>query len=218
MSYSDFTLQTVVKELLLMLNERTNLFAQISESTISDHLVTTLKENIPLALAIHTEKARSELIIAAILVELRKMLNYQISLFSGVEFNVDPQRGLNGVCDFIITRSPEQFFIRAPAIVIVEAKNENIKGGLGQCIAAMLAARVFNAQEGQPIAMVYGAVTSGSVWKSTRRSVSRAPQSFCSRLKHGKGRKWEGASWECGRVKCLRMRNGSGPDLQSCSY
>jgi len=165
MSYSDFTLQTVVKELLLMLNERTNLFAQTSESTISDHLVTTLKENIPLALAIHTEKARSELIIASILVELRKMLNYQISLFSGVEFNVDPQRGLNGVCDFIITRSPEQFFIRAPAIVIVEAKNENIKGGLGQCIAAMLAARVFNAQEGQPIAMVYGAVTSGSVWK-----------------------------------------------------
>ena len=51
------------------------------------------------------------------------MLNYQISLFS-VEFNVDPQRGLNGVCDFIITRSPEQFFIRAPAIVIVEAKTK----------------------------------------------------------------------------------------------
>ena len=165
MSYSDFTLQTVVKELQLVFNERTNLFAQIPESPISDHLAITLKENIPLALAIHTEKARSELIIAAILVELRKMLNYQISLFSGVEFNVDPQRGLNGVCDFIITRSPEQFFIRAPVIVIVEAKNENIKGGLGQCIAAMLAARLFNAQEDQPISTVYGAVTSGSVWK-----------------------------------------------------
>jgi len=165
MSYSDFTLQAVVKELQLMLNERTNLFAQVPERAMSDYLSMTLKENVPLALAINTEKARSELIIAVMLVELRKMLNYQISLFSGVEFNVDPQRGLNGVCDFIITRSPEQFFIRAPAIVIVEAKNENIKGGLGQCIAAMLAARVFNAQEGQPIAMVYGAVTSGSVWK-----------------------------------------------------
>ena len=76
MSYSDFTLQKVVKELQLVLNERTNLFAQIPESTISDHLAITLKENIPLALAINTEKARSELIIAAILVELRKMLNY----------------------------------------------------------------------------------------------------------------------------------------------
>jgi hypothetical protein len=165
MSYSDFTLQAVVKELQLVLNERTNLFAQIPESTISDHLAITLKENIPLALAINTEKARSELIIATILVELRKMLNYQISLFSGVEFNVDSQRGLNGVCDFIITRSPEQFFIRAPAIIIVEAKNENIKGGLGQCIATMLAARLFNVQEDQSMSTVYGSVTSGSIWK-----------------------------------------------------
>ncbi len=165
MSYSDFTLQTVVKELQLVLNERTDLFAQVPESVISDYLAITLKENIPLALAINTEKARSELIIAVMLVELRKMLNYQISLFSGVEFNVDPPRGLNGVCDFIITRSPEQLFISAPIIIVVEAKNENIKGGLGQCIAAMLAARLFNAQGGQPIATVYGAVTSGSVWK-----------------------------------------------------
>ena len=165
MSYSDFTLQTIVKEFQLLLNERTDLFAQVAEIAISDYLSMTLKENVPLALAINTEKARSELIIAAVLVELRKMLNYQISLFSGVEFNVDSQRGLNGVCDFIMTRSPEQFFISAPAIVIVEAKNENIKGGLGQCIATMLAARLFNAQEGQPITTVYGAVTSGSIWK-----------------------------------------------------
>ena len=55
MSYSDFTLQTVVKELQLVLNERTNLFAQIPESTISDHLAITLKDNVPLALAIHSE-------------------------------------------------------------------------------------------------------------------------------------------------------------------
>lgn len=165
MFYSDFTLQTVVKELHVVLNERTNLFAHTPESLISEHLAITLKDNVPLALAINTEKSRSELIIAAILVELRKRPDYHIGLFSGVEFNVEPQRGLNGICDFLITRSPEQLFIRAPAIVIVEAKNENIKGGLGQCITTMVAARVFNIQEDQPGAMVYGAVTSGSVWK-----------------------------------------------------
>jgi hypothetical protein len=165
MSYSDFTLQKIVKDFQLVLHERIDLFAQVPESALSDYFAMTLKENVPLALAINTEKARSELIIAVVLVELRKMLNYQISLFSGVELNVDPPRGLNGVCDFIITRSPEQFFISAPAIVIVEAKNENITGGLGQCIATMLAARLFNAQEDQAIFPVYGAVTSGSVWK-----------------------------------------------------
>jgi hypothetical protein len=80
MSYSDFTLQTVVKALQLVLNERTDLFAQIPESTVSDHLAITLKENVPLALAINTEKARSELIIAAILVALRKMLHIPADL------------------------------------------------------------------------------------------------------------------------------------------
>jgi hypothetical protein len=165
MAYRDFTLQKIIKELQLVIHERVHLFAHLAEIEISDYLSTTLKENVPLALAINTEKARSELIISSILVELRKMLNYQISLFSGVEFNVDQQRGLNGICDFIISHSPEQFFVDVPVIVIVEAKNENIKGGLAQCIAEMMAAALFNNQEGRQISTVYGTVTSGSVWK-----------------------------------------------------
>lgn len=83
MSYSDFTLQAVVKAFQLVLNERTALFAQVPELALSEHFSMTLKDNVPLALAINTEKARSELIIAVVLVELRKRLNYQISLFSG---------------------------------------------------------------------------------------------------------------------------------------
>jgi hypothetical protein len=55
----------------------------------------------------NSEKARSELIIAPILVDLRRQLNEQISLFSGVDFTVDETKGLNGTCDFIITQSPE---------------------------------------------------------------------------------------------------------------
>src|SRR5215475_405452 len=104
MSYSDFTLQTVVKELQLVLNERTDLFVQIPESTISDHLAITLKENVPLALAINTEKARSELIIAAILVELRKMLKYKFIFFFGVDLIVNQHGGLTGVWVFLLTR------------------------------------------------------------------------------------------------------------------
>ena len=34
-------------------------------------------------------------------------------------------------------------------MTIVEAKNENIKSGLGQCAAEMVAARLFNEREGQ---------------------------------------------------------------------
>ena len=49
--------------------------------------------------------------------------------------------------------------------MIVEAKNENIKGGLGQCVAEMIAAHMFNAREGSGIDTIYGAVTSGEIWK-----------------------------------------------------
>ena len=68
--------------------------------------------------------------------------------FSGYPFNVDKEKGLAGACDFIISRSPEQLFIKAPVITIVEAKNENIIRGLGQCVAEMYAAKLFNERGG----------------------------------------------------------------------
>jgi hypothetical protein len=36
-------------------------------------------------------------------------------MFSGEDFNVDESQGLNGRCDFLISRSTEQLAIEAPA-------------------------------------------------------------------------------------------------------
>ena len=55
-------------------------------------------------------------------------------------------------------------------IIIVEAKKENIKGGLGQCIAEMYAARLFNEREENQITEIYGVVTTGEIWKFLRLS------------------------------------------------
>jgi hydrogenase maturation factor HypE len=90
------------------------------------YLQTTLQENVALALNINTEKARSEMIIAPMLIEVRKILKKQVSLFSGVELQVDAALGLTGVCDYIISKSTNQVYVSAPAVMIVEAKNENI--------------------------------------------------------------------------------------------
>jgi hypothetical protein len=49
--------------------------------------------------------------------------------------------------------------------VIIEAKNENIIAGLGQCIAAMVAAQIFNQRAGNDETSLYGAVTTGTNWK-----------------------------------------------------
>lgn len=165
MAYSDFKLQEVVKKFSLTINEKVDLFADTPERESSTILDAVLKTNVALALAINTEKARSEMIIAPVLIEIKNLFSEEISLFSGVDFNVEPEKGLNGVCDFIISKSPEQLFITSPIITIVEAKNENIKVGLGQCVAEMIAAQLFNQKEDNYIDTIYGIVTTGNMWK-----------------------------------------------------
>ncbi len=165
MAFSDFTLASVKQTFGLTLNEIAHLFQPIQSVTISENLQKTLEENTILALASNTEKARSEMLITPILIELRRLLNNQISLFSGISFNVDPNQGLNGNCDYIISRSPELLFLNVPVITLVEAKKEDLNIGLGQCLAEMIAAQIFNQQNNQEINTIYGVISSGTNWR-----------------------------------------------------
>lgn len=165
MSYSDFTLDKVRKNFNLTISDTVDIFASIPELECPHILAEILQENIPLALASNSKKSRSEMIIAPIIIALRKYLNHKISLFSGIDFTIDTAQGLNGNCDFIISRSPELLIVNAPVVVIVEAKKENINAGLGECVAEMVAAKLFNEREGNDITTIYGTVTTGTNWK-----------------------------------------------------
>jgi hypothetical protein len=165
MVYSEFTLAKVRQDFNLTLQEGHNLFATVAAVAPSNLLTAILDEYLPLAIAINSEKARSEFIIAPVLGEVRRLSSYQVSLFSGKEFNIDKDKGLTGFCDFILSCSPEQLYITSPVIEITEAKNEDIISGLGQCIASMVAAQLFNQQSGNNIDVIYGAVTTGTAWR-----------------------------------------------------
>jgi hypothetical protein len=165
MAYNDFTLDALLQQFGLQVNEQSAPFAQAAPVPISDLLRQLLREYMPLALEINTEKARSELIVMPVLMEVRQQLERRVSLFSGVEFNVDMERGLRGVCDFLFSLSPLQLTIQAPVVMIVEAKNENIPRGISQCLAEMVAAQQFNRERQNPVTTVYGAVTTGSLWR-----------------------------------------------------
>ena len=140
------------------------IFADIEPIAPSMLLTTVLERNVPLAFAIGTEKAKSELIVAFVLVELREHFERRISFFSGIDFNVNAEDGLTGVCDFLVSLSPKQFYLEAPALILVEAKRDDLTAGLGQCVAEMVAAQRFNAEEGNDIAHIYGTITSGIDW------------------------------------------------------
>ena len=164
MAYSDWTLETVKKAFDLEEVNAAGIFADAEPVAPSAHLATALERNVPLAFAMGTEKAKSELIVSAVLVELWEHFNRGISFFSGIDFNVDSENGLTGICDFLVSLSPAQFHLEAPAIILVEAKRDNLTSGLGQCVAEMVAAQYFNAERGNDIACIYGATTSGIDW------------------------------------------------------
>ena len=164
MAYSNFTLDTALEAFDLEEVDAAGIFADIEPITPSMLLTTVLERNVPLAFAIGTEKAKSELIVAFVLVELREHFERRISFFSGIDFNVNAEDGLTGVCDFLVSLSPKQFSLEAPVLILVEAKRDDLTAGLGQCVAEMVAAQRFNVEEGNDIAHIYGTITSGIDW------------------------------------------------------
>jgi hypothetical protein len=165
MAYSDFTVGKVKQAFGIQTNEGTTFFPTLSPVTPTSTLLEVLEENLPLAVALPSEKAKSELLISPILVEVRKLLLHQVSLFSGQDFTVNAEVGLSGICDFLISGSPEQLEIESPVVVLIEAKKADLNSGMGQCMASMVAAQLFNQQAGEEPKPVYGCVSSGLLWR-----------------------------------------------------
>ena len=144
------------------------LFTAVSPAVISDWLRVTLEKQTATALKSGSEKARSEYLIAPILMEVYDQARDYANLFSGVEFDVDKSQGLTGFCDFLFTLTPRAIEILAPVISVVEAKKEDIPKGIPQCLAELIAAQIFNLAEGCPIETLFGIVTTGTEWKFLR--------------------------------------------------
>ncbi len=118
-----------------------------------------------LAQILHTEKARSEWMVAPLLYDFWVRYDARIGLYSGVQFDADPDAGLTGVCDFVIGSAPQLPHLTAPLVVVFESKNDSIPEGFGQCISAMVGAQRYNRKHGGAVETVYGCATTGSSWK-----------------------------------------------------
>ncbi|NEQ69191.1 MAG: hypothetical protein F6K21_27630 [Symploca sp. SIO2D2] len=165
MSYGDFmTIDQAVSALGLTVEDIPHFFSHIAPIEPSQRLKETLDETLDLAANISTEKARSELIITPILLEIRRKFQSKIGYFSGNTFNVDESKGLTGACDFLLSASSNQSLVTAPVLTLVEAKDNDLRIGLGQCVAQMVAAQIFNSKGLKQIS-VYGAVSTGTNWK-----------------------------------------------------
>lgn len=168
MVYSEFTMPRLRKEYGLEMIGQPALFVDAQPAVISDWLRLTLEKQTATALKSGSEKARSEYLIAPILMEAYDQSRDYANLFSGVEFDVDKSQGLSGFCDFLFTLTPHAIEVLAPVVSVVEAKKEDIPKGIPQCLAELVAAQIFNLAEGHPIEILYGIVTTGTEWKFLR--------------------------------------------------
>ncbi|NET57845.1 MAG: hypothetical protein F6K47_17315 [Symploca sp. SIO2E6] len=164
MAYRDFTLSELVKIFNLKINETNGLFAAFDEVECSEYLHYNIEEYIAFMKGNNTQKNNHKSITYLVLMEAKNRLKPQTSLFSEVIFNVDSEMGLSGTCDFLVGLSAEKFISR-PVITIVQSKSENLNLCLGQCVAQMLAAQLFNDWENNEIKTIYGVVTNGNLWR-----------------------------------------------------
>lgn len=160
-SYSDFTVANL-REMFGLKDKKQALHLEGTEVPISGWLETTLE--MQRDLPVGTEKAKSELIITPVLLELRSKNKTKFTFFSGYTFEVDKEKALTGRCDYLLIKDAQSVDIEAPIIGIFEAKDDSIDRWVGQCGAEMYAARLFNQQTNTHIETIYGAVTNGYEW------------------------------------------------------
>ena len=168
MAYNQFTLNQLREEYHLEITGQSALFAAVAPAAIPDWLRDSLARQTDVALRSGSEKARSEYIVAPILLSVYEQMRDRANLFSGVEFDVDTANGLTGYCDFLFTLAPHSIDIQAPVVSVVEAKKDDIPRGIPQCLAELVAAQILNAKAGKPIETLYGVITTGEIWKFLR--------------------------------------------------
>jgi hypothetical protein len=164
MSYSSFTNELIKEKFGVEQTLKRGIFKSVPKRTPSNWLLETLSKTRDFALSQGSEKARSEYIIAPVFYELREQTDNQVSIFSGRKFDIDKKLKLEGFCDFLVSRSPSQVILESPVVIAVEAKQDKFEKGTTQCIAEMIAARIFNEQKGNPQKQIYGCVTTGVGW------------------------------------------------------
>ncbi len=162
MAYSNFKNLLEFEKKFGIKNRRLNLFDEVPKLSASEDLQKALL--IANELPIKSEKAKSEMIVAPILIELRNRNDKYFTFFSGDSLNVDEENDLNGECDFILAKDTGSFDLSFPIMQIVEAKRNDVEIGIPQCAAQMLGAKIFNEQNDINLDFIYGCVTTGDDW------------------------------------------------------
>lgn len=147
-------------------NKVQSLFKDIKDIKLSEELkywLTTIK-----TFTLASEKAKSEFIIAPLLVELYRRNNGFFTLYSGEELLVEGHTELTSICDFILSADTESYAMNLPVMIIRQAPEHDMSLGVYQCAGQMVGAKIFNERNGDDVKVIYGCVTNGDNWRFMR--------------------------------------------------
>ena len=170
LTYSQVTIQDLRDKFEIIL-ETDAFLPEIEPSVIPDWLTTYLNINRLSPAFAKSEKAISEMLISPILSVVKANNATTISLFSGEPLS---EGELSGVCDFIIAANPKAYLPEPPIMILVEAKKQDLYGGIAQCVAEMITAQNINRKMKIETDLVFGCVTTGNEWLFIQLSGKRA--------------------------------------------
>jgi hypothetical protein len=162
MAYKNFTLEDLKAKFNLQ-ERQEKLFSNVIPVPYSVWLTETLAMST--SNPIKSEKARSEMIITPILLELKKQNNDFFTIHSGDTLDAHKAVGLSGECDFILAKNTQSFTINFPIFALIEAKRQDFELGINQCTAQMYGAWLYNQKRKQPLPFLFGCVTTADEWQ-----------------------------------------------------
>jgi hypothetical protein len=162
MAYNKFNYKTVGEKLGLEIEYNDQPFQHCTPVSPRPMILELLtpNDNFPLM----SEISRREWLVSNVFRELIYQTGGAVSVYSGEQFDVEPSLGLNDEADYLITKGKAKIPLKGTIIAVAQAKPDNLLTGLGQCIAEMYAAKLFNERSGTPTARTFGVVTTGLQW------------------------------------------------------
>ncbi len=160
--YSSFSFKMVKKQFGLK-SVKGIIFDDLTPIEPSNWLLDALEMSSKMAIV--SEKSRSEWIVSPIMMDIKRRNIDKMNILSGENMDASKEQSLTGECDFIFVKDPDTFNVESLIFCLVEAERHDLIGGMGQCTAQMVGARMLNEQDNVDFPMIYGCVTTGSDWQ-----------------------------------------------------
>ena len=164
MAFADFSLESAVERFELTLPPRADLFAGVEAMEIPPVLQAVLERWAPQALEVNTEKARSELIIAPILMEAMHLAGMAWGSTRGSRWTWTASAACSADATSCSAVDPVPSSSARRCWRSSRPRTKTSRGTWANASPRWWPCASLNERKGHPIPVVHGAVTTGAEW------------------------------------------------------